>query len=154
MSRLNSAFKPSTQVAYSAMFRTFVAFCVYMCISWSQINVGTLLAFLECLNVTDVSSNNYLAALKAKFIIYGHPSVAFDDKKLHYYVKSLRINRPLCISKCNIIGIRDLYSLVGFCDKIYMGKVFKTVFLLPFLAFFAFQTYALIHCSLLILPDT
>ena len=133
------------------MFRTFVAFCVYMCISWSQITVGTLLAFLECLNVNGVSSSmqsNYLAALKAKFIIYGLPSVVCDDKKLHYYVKSLRINRPLCISKCNIIGIQDLYSLVGFCDKIYMGKVFKT------LAFFAFQTYALIHCPLLILPGT
>ena len=57
-------------------------------------------------------------------------------KKLHYYVKSLRINRPLCISRCNIIGIQDLYSLVGFCDKIYMGKVFKTVFLLESFGFF------------------
>ena len=83
MSHLNSAFRPSTQVAYSAMFRTFVAFCLYMCISWSQINVGILLAFLECLNVNGVSSSmqsNYLAALKAKFIIYGLPSVVFDDK--------------------------------------------------------------------------
>ena len=140
MSHLNSAFRPSTQVAYRAMFRTFVAFCVYMCISWSQINVGILLAFLECLNVHGVSSSmqrNYLAALKAKFIIYGLPSVVFDDKTLHYYVQSLRINRPLCISKCNIIGIQDLYSLVGFCDKIYMGKVFKTVFLLAFFWLFS-----------------
>ena len=139
MSRLNSAFRPSTQVAYSAMFRTLVAFCVYMCISWSQINVGTLLAFLECLNVNGVSSSmqsNYLAALRANFIIHGLPSVFFDDKKLHYYVKSLRINPPLCISRCNIIGIQDLYSLVGLCDTIYMGKVFKTVFLLAFFLFF------------------
>ena len=64
-------------------------------------------------------------------------------------MKSLKINRPLCISRCNIVGIQDLYSLVGFCDKSYMGKVFKVVFLLAFfLAFSAFHTYALIHCPL------
>ena len=54
---------------------------VYFMVS---INVGTLLAFLECLNVNGVSSSmqsNYLATLKAKVIIYGLPSVVFDDKK-------------------------------------------------------------------------
>ena len=88
---------------------------------------------MECHQVCKQLSS----CLKAKFIIYGLQSVVFDDKKLHYYVKSLRINRPLCISKCNIIGIQDLYSLVGFCDNIYMGKVFKTVFLLAFFVFFS-----------------
>ena len=47
--------------------------------------MGTLLAFLECLNVNGVSSSiqtNYLATLKAKSIIYGLPSVVFDDKKI------------------------------------------------------------------------
>ena len=155
MSRLNSAFRPSTQMAYRAMFRTFVAFCVYMCISWSQINVGTVLAFLECLNVNGVSSSmqsNYLAALRANFIIHGLPCVLFDDKKLHYYVKSLRINRPLCISRCNIIGIQDLYSLVRFCDKIYMGKVFKAVFLLAFFGFFRLSNLCPHSLPLSILP--
>ena len=85
MSRLNSAFRLSTQMAYRAMFRTFVAFYVYMCISWSQINVGTVLAFLECLNVNGVSSSmqsNYLAALRANFIIHDLSCVFLDDKKI------------------------------------------------------------------------
>ena len=129
MSRLN--FGPSTQSAYSVMFRILWHF-VYTCVfALSQVNVGILFVFLVCLNVNVVSlsmQSNYLAALKAKFIIYGLPSLAFDDKENHYFVKSLRINRPRSISKCNIICIQDQYTLVELYDPINLGKFFRSVF--------------------------
>ena len=70
-----------------------------------------LVGFLECLHVNKVSVHmlcNYLAAIRAKFIMYGLPTVALDDKKLHYFIKSVKINQPLCTTKCNTISIEDL----------------------------------------------
>ena len=137
MSRLNSAFRPSTQAAYTSMFRVFLAFCVcvYMKVVMAEVHVGALLAFLECLHVNKVSVHmlcNYLAAIRATFIMYGLPTVALDDKKLHYFIKSVKINWPLCITKCNIISIEDLYAMVACCDSLYMGEVYKAVFLIAF----------------------
>ena len=139
LSRLNSAFRPSTQAAYSSMFRVFVAFCCHMGILMSSVNVKVLLAFLECLNENGVSPNmlsNYVSAIKAKFVIYGLPTKCLESRRIYYYVKSLRINRPLNISRCNIISIEDLYALVACCDELYMGQVFKALFLMAFFGFF------------------
>ena len=76
MARLNTAFRPPTQAAYTSMFRVFVAFCVYMKVAMVDVHVGVLLAFLECLHVNKVSVHmvcNYLSAIKAKFICLGYP---------------------------------------------------------------------------------
>ena len=139
MSGLNSAFRPSTQAAYTFMFRVFIAFCVYMRVAMCDVHVGILLAFLECLNVNNVSVSmvcNYLSTIRSKFIMYGLSTVALDDKKLHYIIKSLKINRPLSITKCNIISIEDLYAMVVCCDSLNMGQVSKTLFLWAFFGFF------------------
>ena len=138
LSRLNSAFRPSTQAAYASMFRVFLAFCCHMGILMSSVNVKVLLAFLECLNENGVSPNmlsNYVSAIKAKFVIYGLPTKCLESRRIYYYVKSLRINRPLKISRCNIISIEDLYFLVAHCDELYMGQVFKALFLMAFFGF-------------------
>ena len=74
--------------------------------------------------------------------MYGLPTVALDDKKLHYFIKSLKINRPLSITKCNIISTEDLYAMVACCDSLYMGEVYKAVFLTAFLVFLDFPIYA------------
>ena len=72
-----------------------------------DMHVGVLLAFLECLHVNKVSVNmvcNYLLAIRAKYIMYGLPTVSLDNI-LHYFIKSVKINQPLCITKSNIISI-------------------------------------------------
>ena len=156
LSRLNSAFRPSTQAAYSSMFRVFVAFCCHMGILMSNVNVNVVLAFLECLNVNGVSPNmlsKHVSAIKAKFVIYGLPIKCLESKRIHYYVKSLKINRPLSITRGNIVSIEDLYSLVTYCDQLYMGQVFKALFLMAFSSgFFDSQTCALIRLTLMTLP--
>ena len=48
-----------------------------------DVHVGVLLAFLECLNVNNVSVGvvcNYLSAIRSKFIMYGLSTVALYDK--------------------------------------------------------------------------
>ena len=87
MTRLNSAFRPSTEEAYTSTFRVFIGFCVYMKVATDDVHVGVLLAFLECLHVNNVSVNmvcNYLSAIRAKFIMCGLFTILLD-KKLHYF---------------------------------------------------------------------
>ena len=55
MTRLYSAFRPSTQAAHTSMFRVFIGFCVYMKVAMADVHVGVLLTFLECLHVNKVS---------------------------------------------------------------------------------------------------
>ena len=105
-----------------------MAFCYHIGILMSSVNVKVVLTFLESLNKNGVCPNmlsNYLSAIKAKFVIYGLPTKCLECRRIYYYVKSHRINRPLNISRCNIISIEDLYSLVAHCDELYMGQVFK-----------------------------
>ena len=47
--RLNKAFRPKTQVSYTAMFEIFIAFCIRMKVELLKLNISTVLAFLECL---------------------------------------------------------------------------------------------------------
>ena len=60
-SRLSQAFAESTNRVYATMFRTFVAFVIFM--SWDiyQVTVLQLLCFLECLQYNDILSNGKLS---------------------------------------------------------------------------------------------
>ena len=88
----------------------FLAFYGYMGVAMVDVHVGVLLAFLESLHVNKVTTTN----------------------------KSVKINRPLCITKCNI-SIEDLYTMVACCDFLIRGKFTKLYFLYHSLAFQAFQ---------------
>ena len=77
-----------------------------------------------------------MSDIKAKFVIYGLPIKCLESRRIHYYVKSLKINRPLSITRCNIVSIEDLCSLVTYCDQLYKGQVFKALFLIAFFGVF------------------
>ena len=127
------------------MFRTFVSFCVYMSIAVENIDVNGLLAFLECLKHNEVSVNmlaNYLAAIKAKFNVLGLNASVLDDKRLKYYLRSIKLNRPVCLSTKNIISVETLLKIVHCCDTLYMGPIFKAVFLVAFFGFFRLSNIA------------
>ena len=142
--RLKGAFRPSTAKAYSVMFRTFVSFCVYMSIAVESVDVNGLLAFLECLN-NKTSVNmlaNYLAAIRANFNVLGFNADILEDKRLKYYLKSIKLNRPVCVSTKNVISLEILHKIVHCCDTLYMGPIFKAVFLVAFFGFFRLSNLA------------
>ena len=110
-----------------------------------NLNVSHVLAFMECLNANQVSVNmisNYLAAIKAKLVVLGLNILPLDDKKVKYYVRALKLNRPINVTIHNIISLDILLKIVRQCDYIYMGKVFKAVFLVAFLGFFRLSNLA------------
>ena len=59
----------------------------------------------------------------------------FDDPRLSYFVRSLKLNAPLRVTLHNIIDIQLLNSIIAQCDKFYMGQIFKAMYLLAFFSF-------------------
>ena len=137
-SRLSEAFCDSTKKAYSALFRTFLAFVSFMSWELHQVNVFCLLCFLECLHFNGVKCSqmaNYLSAIKSTFTIYGLDVSCFADHRLKLYQKAVQSHTPLSVKLNQVIDIALLKRMVEQCDLTYMGQFFKPEYLLSFYSF-------------------
>ena len=143
--RIKSAFRPKTQRCYNMLFRTFVAFCVFVGLSLYKVNEKNVISFLEYLVQQNASVHmlaNYVAAIKVNFIMHNLTRTCFSDPKIKYFLKSVRINRPLRVPRRNIMSVKTLKHLVSLCDGFSMGFVYKAVFLLGFFGFLRLSNIA------------
>ena len=143
--RLHLAFCPKTYKAYDVMFRTFVAFCIVTKCAFVNINIKLILSFLECLVRSSCSVGmvaNYVSAIRASFVMYDLPYHALDHPKVTYFLKSLRINRPVVVTPHNIITISRLIDISLACDLVTFPQVFRAAFLLGFFAFLRLSNLA------------
>ena len=116
--RIHKAFRPKTQRCYKRLFRNFVAFCVFMKINLCKVDVACILAFLKYLATQGVSIHmlsNYVSAIKAKFIVYDLNYAVADHRKVKYFLKSVRINRPLSIPNRHIMDLKTFKHLRSYC---------------------------------------
>ena len=84
------ALAESTRRTYKAMFRVFLAFCVFYHIQMNQVTADTVLAYLQFLADISVSSSglsNHLSALKTQFALYALDLSPFQDGHLTYFTK-------------------------------------------------------------------
>ena len=103
-----------------------------------KLNVNVILAFLECLlhnQCSAVMIANYVSALKAKCVVHNLQYNLFDNLKIKYFIKSVKQNRPLHVMPHNIVDVECLHKICKECDSIYMGPVFKAMFLVGFFGF-------------------
>ena len=143
--RLNLAFRPKTRAAYTSMFKTFVAFCIYTKVSIVNVNVKVVLSFLECLVVNSCSYcmvANYLSAIKANFVLFDLPFIVLNHPQIRYFLKALKINRPLRVKSHNIITISWLVEISKACEGFTSGSIYKTAILLGFFAFLRLSNLA------------
>ena len=143
--RLKMAFRPKTSQCYRMLFRTFVAFCIVMKISVFHVDCKCILSFMECLVKQQTSVHmlsNYISAIKAMFVMFHLDYKVLEDPKIKYFLKSVRINRPLTVPKCNIMDLKTLHKLVTLCNRTQMGLVFKAVFLTAFYGFLRLSNLA------------
>ena len=132
--RLQVAFHPKTQQYYKLLFRTFIAFCVFMKVKMHSVDTKCVLFFLECLAIQNTSVpmlSNYVSAIKAMFILFHLYHLVLEDPKIKYFVKSVRI-----------MDLDTLRKLVYWCDHSYMGIVYKAVFLTAFYGFLRLSNLA------------
>ena len=143
--RTHQAFRPKTRQAYDAMFRVFVAFCIISAVILPDINVEVIMSFLECLvenNCSCAMLENYISAIKANCILYDLTYYVFDHPKIKYFIKSIKINRPLTLRPHNTVDLSILRRMSKACLKLTHCLVYMAVFLTGFFAFFRLSNLA------------
>ena len=134
--RLDVCLKPSDQVLRDVTRGCFMTSLV----SWSlqQVDISVMLTFMEYLhsqNCKVASISNYMAALRAFFILYDLPTTIFKDQKIQYFIKVLQLNRPLHLRNTPIFTEHIVSETVQVCTYIEHPHVFTTVYLLAFFSF-------------------
>ena len=136
--RLFEAFRPGTQRCYSRMFHDLLGFLVVAELSLQQIDISVMLTFMEYLhsqNCKVASISNYMASLRAFFILYDLPTTVFKNQKIQYFIKELKLNRPLHLRNTPIFTEHILSQIVQVCNHLEHPHVFTTVYLLAFFLF-------------------
>ena len=109
-----------------------------MQISLFKLNPMIIIAYLQFLT-SNGSSNptlaNHVAAIKANLALYGLSTRLFQDPRIKYFHKAVKLHAPFKPSLKSIIDIDTLQMIVRTCDSTYMGQVFKAVYTLAFFSF-------------------
>ena len=77
------ALAESTRRTYKAMFRVFLAFCVFYRMQLHQVTADSILAYLQFLADNSISSSglrNHLSALKTQFALYANCLLEWGTK--------------------------------------------------------------------------
>ena len=113
--RLEKGLWPGTWAQYHRMFRQFIAFLETETIQLWQVNIITLLLFLEFCYNSDMSQSNisnYMSAIRAMFILHGLNTEPFKDERLPLYIKSLKINAAFQPKTIKLVFIKMLEQIV------------------------------------------
>ena len=138
-------FRPSTRKNYTKMFRLFIAFCVCINFSLHKVSLSLLVAFMEFMiqNGTSFSSlANHISATKSCMALYDLDFHIFEHPKIKMIFRSLQINRPIILSQRAIIDLPMLHEIVNTCDTMYMGQIYKAIYLLAFFTFLRISNFA------------
>ena len=95
------------------------------------------LPFLEFLTENAVSHTiaNYISVIKANLSLYGLSTTAFQDPRISYFQRSLTLNKPYAPVLKKIIDIPLLQAITAICDTMWMGQIFKALYLTAFFSF-------------------
>ena len=127
------------------LFRSFVAFCLFTKVKLSKVSVSTALSYLEFLVENEVSVNmvkNHISAIRAMSIVFGLHYKSWDHPRITYFVKALKLHRPMAITKRNIIDVATLKRMVALCQRFPNAEVYKAIFLAAFFGFFRLSNLA------------
>ena len=136
--RTHQAFRPATQASYTRKFRLFVAYCCFIGVHLQNLTPLIAMSFLEFLvenNLFHSAIANYLSAVKANLALYGLPLYSFQDPRITYFQKSLSLHKTFAPVVKKIIDIPLLASITSICDTMWMGQIFKALYLTAFFSF-------------------
>ena len=130
--------RPSTQLAYSRHFQNFLLFFTFASFNIQDFTVSHVLVFCEFLyknNYSAAAMGNALAAIKSTLLTYGLDVTMFEDTRVAYYIKSIRLKQPFKASLPAIIDFKLLRQIVIECEKFAYPTLFKSVYLTAFYSF-------------------
>ena len=144
-SRLRDAFRPKAKRCYQLLFRNFVGFCVCAAISLRSVSLSVVMAYLEFLVSNGVSANmvaNNISAIKANFVMYSLDHSFLDHPRVRYFLKSMKMSRPLSVTDRPIMTVDTLHSFISACKFIPFGNIYAAVFLIAYFGFLRISNLA------------
>ena len=127
------------------LFRSFVAFSIVANVNIRQLSLSEALSYLEFLvdnRTTAHMVSNHVSAIRAMFVLYDIPYQLWDHPKIKYFIKSIKMARPLALPKKNIIDLNTLKSIIAVISNWPNSVVYKAVFLTAFFGFFRLSNIA------------
>ena len=134
--RLAQGFRPNTLKNYARMFRDFLNFLVVTGLAINQVSSHTLLCFMEFLvqnHFSHANIANYMAAIRASFIIYTIPTTPFTDDRLQLFLKSVKINSNFMPTLHSSITIDIVHHIIQACTVLPSPETFTALYLFAFL---------------------
>ena len=86
--------------------------------------------------------SNNISALKAHFVMSALNFSLWDHPSIRYFVKSVKINRPLCPVRRNIMSLETLKQLIQVCRILPSYLTFRAIFLMAFFGFLRISNIA------------
>ena len=120
------------------MFHDFLGFLVAAGFQLVQVNHIVLLAFMEYLVLNQNSPaniSNYLAGIRAQCIVFNLDTVYFQHQQIQYFLKSLKINRPLQPKIHKRIDIQLLTSIIQVAETLQHSHIFRPLYILAYFSF-------------------
>ena len=122
-----------------------MAFSICANVKIRQLSISEALSYLEFLVVNKTSAHmisNHVSAIRAMSVLYDLPYQLWDHPKIKYFVKSVKIARPLALPKKNVIDLNTLKLIVAATQNWPNSMVYKAVFLTAFFGFFRLSNIA------------
>ena len=80
--------------------------------------------------------SNYVSALKAMSMVHNINFTLFDHPQVKYYLKAVKINRPLAVPKRNVIDIPTLKRFISLVSTLKNALTLRALFLVAYFGFF------------------
>ena len=116
----------------------FLGFLVVAGLSWPQVSTPVLLAFMEYLHVSGMSASNianYLTAIRSVMILYGLNTQCLRDQRIPFFIKALKINRPLQPHLPATLDQVTLLKMVTAAEALPLSTVYVPLYRLAFFSF-------------------
>ena len=85
--------------------------------------------------ISPANISNYLAAIRAQCIVFNLNTACFQHQQIQYFLKSLKINRPLQPKIHKHIDTQLLNSIIRITETLHHPQVFKSLYILAFFSF-------------------
>ena len=84
---------------------------------------------------------NHIFAINSCLALYDLDFRVFEHHKVKMILRSMQINRAITISQRVIIDINMLQQIVQVCDFMYMGQIFKSIYLTAYFTFLRISNF-------------
>ena len=109
-----------------------MAYCCFIGIHLQNVAPLIAISFFQFLvenNLSHSAISNHVSAVKANLALHGLPSYSFQEPRIAYFQRSLSLHKTFSPIVKKIIDIPLLTAIISICDTMWVGQIFKALYL-------------------------